>query len=97
MSLLSADRDLTRHSYYAATAPRDVSFAALEGDTQTDVAIVGGGLAGLSAGIELADRGFQVVLLEARQVGWGVGSQRRTGHPRAGLRPGRDRNPARPR
>lgn len=72
MSLLSADRDLTRHSYYAATAPRDVSFAALEGDTQTDVAIVGGGLAGLSAAIELADRGFQVVLLEARQVGWGA-------------------------
>lgn len=72
MSLLSADRDLTRHSYYAATAPRDVSFAALEGETQADVAIVGGGLAGLSAAIELADRGFQVVLLEAQQVGWGA-------------------------
>ena len=72
MSLLSADRDLTRHSYYAATAPRDVSFAALEGEAQADVAVVGGGLAGLSAAIELADRGFSVVLLEARQVGWGA-------------------------
>jgi gamma-glutamylputrescine oxidase len=72
MSLLSADRDLTRHSYYAATAPRDVSFAVLEGEVQADVAIVGGGLAGLSAAIELADRGFSVVLLEARQVGWGA-------------------------
>lgn len=72
MNLLSADRDLTLHSYYAATAPRDVSFAPLEGDTQADVAIVGGGLAGLSAAVELADRGFSVVLLEARHVGWGA-------------------------
>jgi gamma-glutamylputrescine oxidase len=72
MSLLRADQDLTRASYYAATAPRETSFAALEGDTQADVAVVGGGLAGLSAAIELADRGFSVVLLEAREVGWGA-------------------------
>ena len=46
--------------------------------------IVGGGLAGLSAAIELADRGFDVVLLEAREVGWGA-SGRNGGQAIAGL------------
>lgn len=72
MHFLRADQDLTRNSYYAATARRDVSFPSLEGDVQADVGIVGGGLAGLSAAIELADRGFSVALLEAREVGWGA-------------------------
>jgi gamma-glutamylputrescine oxidase len=36
------------------------------------VAVVGGGLAGLSAALELAQRGFSVTLLEARQLGWGA-------------------------
>ncbi len=73
MPLLDTDRDLTRHSYYAATAARTQSLAALQGDAGIcDVAIVGGGLAGLSAAIELRERGFDVVLLEARQVGWGA-------------------------
>jgi gamma-glutamylputrescine oxidase len=72
MSLLRADRDLTRDSYYAATAPRGEDFATLVGEQQADVAIVGGGLAGLSAAIELADRGFSVALLEAQQVGFGA-------------------------
>ncbi len=73
MPLLDTDRDLTRHSYYAATAARTQNFAALQGDAGLcDVAIVGGGLAGLSAAIELRERGFDVVLLEAQQVGWGA-------------------------
>jgi len=72
MNFLSADRELTRNSYYAATAPRELEFSALEGSASADVAIVGGGLAGLSAAIELADRGFSVSLLEAKQVGWGA-------------------------
>ena len=72
MHLLSADRELSRHSYYAATAVRAARCPALQGDAQCDVAIVGGGLAGLSAAIELADRGFSVRLLEAREVGFGA-------------------------
>jgi gamma-glutamylputrescine oxidase len=72
MDLLSADRELTRNSYYAATAERQHSYPLLQGQRSCDVAVVGGGLAGLSAALELAQRGFAVTLLEARQVGWGA-------------------------
>ena len=84
MSLLSADQQLTKNSYYAATALREQRFSALQATLDCDVAVVGGGLAGLSAAIELADRGFSVVLLEAREVGWGA-SGRNGGQVIAGL------------
>jgi gamma-glutamylputrescine oxidase len=72
MDLLSADRELTRNSYYAATAERQHSHPPLQGTQGCDVAVVGGGLAGLSAALELAQRGFSVTLLEARELGWGA-------------------------
>jgi len=84
MSLLSTDQQLTKNSYYAATAPRRQRFPSLQSNVDCDVAVVGGGLAGLSAAIELADRGYSVVLLEARQVGWGA-SGRNGGQAIAGL------------
>ena len=36
------------------------------------VAVVGAGLAGLSAALELAERGLKVTVLEAQQVGFGA-------------------------
>jgi gamma-glutamylputrescine oxidase len=84
MSFLSADSDLTRHSYYAATVQRTTGFPMLSSSLDCDVAVVGGGLAGLSAAIELADRGYRVALLEAREVGWGA-SGRNGGQAIAGL------------
>ena len=72
MHFRRADHDLQRHSYYADTAVRDAEHAALMGDASCDVAVVGGGLAGLSAAIELADRGLSVRLLEAGQIGSGA-------------------------
>lgn len=84
MSFLDTDLALARQSYYDATVQRPAPAPALADDIDCDVAIVGGGLAGLSAAIELADRGFDVVLLEARQLGWGA-SGRNGGQALAGL------------
>jgi gamma-glutamylputrescine oxidase len=72
MPLLATDQELTRNSYYAATAVREQAFPALQGTVACDVAVVGGGLAGLSAALELRQRGLDVVLLEAQQVGYGA-------------------------
>lgn len=72
MALLDTDLALARDSWYAATAPRHTPYPPLQGSVQADVAIVGGGLAGLSAALELAGRGRRVVLLEAREIGSGA-------------------------
>jgi gamma-glutamylputrescine oxidase len=72
MPLLATDLELTRNSYYAATAVRETAFPALQGPAVCDVAVVGGGLAGLSAALELRQRGLDVLLLEAQQVGYGA-------------------------
>ena len=72
MRLLAIDQDLAQDSYYAATAPCGDAFAPLDGDAQCDVAVVGGGLAGLSAALDLATAGRRVRLLEAREIGWGA-------------------------
>lgn len=59
-------------SWYAASANPHPFHAPLKGDAQADVCIVGGGFSGLSAGLHLAERGYEVVLLEAERVGWGA-------------------------
>ena len=61
-------------SYYATTAdsPGAEGRAPLHGDSRADVAVVGGGIAGVSAALHLAKRGYVVALLEARFVGYGA-------------------------
>ena len=59
-------------SYYAASVNRTLDLPRLEGEQVADVCIVGGGFTGLNTAIELAERGFSVVLLEARRIGWGA-------------------------
>jgi gamma-glutamylputrescine oxidase len=59
-------------SYYAASAPDEARREPLLGEWQADVAVIGGGLAGCSAALHLAKRGFKVALLEAHFVGYGA-------------------------
>ena len=61
-------------SYYAATAVDEDGRgrAPLRGEYHADVAVVGGGIAGLSTALHLAKRGYRVALLEARFVGYGA-------------------------
>ena len=59
-------------SYYAASVPSTPPGPPLEGDLDCDVCVVGGGLTGLTAALELAERGFDVAVLEANRVGWGA-------------------------
>ncbi|MEA3033262.1 MAG: hypothetical protein QOH86_1278 [Sphingomonadales bacterium] len=57
------------HSYWNATAGEGPTFTALAGDLEVDVAIIGGGIVGVTAARLLKDRGQTVALVEARRVG----------------------------
>jgi gamma-glutamylputrescine oxidase len=60
------------HSYYAATANPAPVRPQLDSSIECDVCVVGGGIAGCSAALHLAEAGFDVVLLEAQHIGWGA-------------------------
>ncbi|MEM1345944.1 MAG: FAD-binding oxidoreductase, partial [Pseudomonadota bacterium] len=74
MGYLDANDRVGEHpqSWYAETAGPLPDHAALEADTRADVCIVGGGYAGLSAALHLAEAGRSVVLIEANRIGWGA-------------------------
>jgi gamma-glutamylputrescine oxidase len=59
-------------SYYAATAVGMRDYPVLEGARTADVCVVGGGFTGLSAALNLAERGLDVALLEAERIGYGA-------------------------
>ena len=76
--------DLAR-TLWAATAPPAPETPPLEGERRADVAVVGGGYTGLSTALHLAEAGAEVVVLEAREPGWGA-SGRNAGMVIAGLK-----------
>ncbi len=59
-------------SYYHASANPWVAQPSLNESLACDVCVVGGGLAGISAALNLAEKGFSVVLLEGATVGYGA-------------------------
>jgi len=70
--LIKKELAVVENSYYEASVTRPPPAGALAERTRADVCVVGGGYAGLSAALELAERGYDVVLLEAQRVGWGA-------------------------
>ena len=74
--------------YHAVTPPPPPPpHPPLEGDVRCDVAVVGGGLAGVGCALELAEAGYDVRLIEARRIGWGA-SGRNGGQVCTGYAPG---------
>jgi glycine/D-amino acid oxidase-like deaminating enzyme len=59
-------------SYYAATRKYKNEYPTLQGEHRCDVVVVGGGFTGVSAALHLAERGYDVALLEANRISWGA-------------------------
>jgi gamma-glutamylputrescine oxidase len=74
-------------SWYRDSAETPTVSPRLQGAIEADVCIVGAGVTGLSAAIELRQLGFSVVVIEAKTVGFGA-SGRNGGHVSVGQRRG---------
>jgi len=59
-------------SWYADSATPPGPYPAAEGDLACDICVVGAGFTGLSAALALAEKGYDVILLDAHRVGWGA-------------------------
>ncbi|WP_323032324.1 FAD-binding oxidoreductase [Paracoccus sp. (in: a-proteobacteria)] len=77
--------ETARSSIYAQDAANQFRWRALSTELRTRIAVIGGGLTGLSTALHLAEAGQDVVLLEAYQPGWGA-SGRNGGQLNPGLK-----------
>jgi gamma-glutamylputrescine oxidase len=77
-------------SWYAASAHPAPLREPLRGEITADVCVVGGGIAGCSTALHLAERGYRVALLEGKRVAWGA-SGRSGGQAIFGFAAGQDK------
>jgi len=59
-------------SYYLDSVGPPETYPQFSGPLSSDVCVVGGGYAGMSAALCLAEAGYKVVLLESGRIGWGA-------------------------
>ena len=59
-------------TYYRDTLHKNIKRPALEEEAQTEICVIGGGLAGLSTALGLVEKGKKVILVEANRIGWGA-------------------------
>jgi glycine/D-amino acid oxidase-like deaminating enzyme len=59
-------------SYYAATVNEHTDYPSLKGEITADVCVIGAGFTGVSTALHLAERGYNVHVVEANKVGWGA-------------------------
>jgi gamma-glutamylputrescine oxidase len=59
-------------SYYAATVNEKTDFTPLAGAGNADVCVIGAGFTGISTALHLAERGYDVHVVEGNRVGWGA-------------------------
>lgn len=70
--MYAKDELLTHNSYYTATSTPLPVQSSLQGEHTFDVCVVGAGLAGLSAALELSEAGYRVAIVEGKRIGWGA-------------------------
>ncbi|MDC0226636.1 FAD-binding oxidoreductase [Alphaproteobacteria bacterium] len=64
--------DNEKGSFYKSSIRAFNSNDFLEDKIDVDVCIIGGGLTGVSSALHLCQRGYSVVICEARKIGWGA-------------------------
>ncbi len=69
------NRDFERRPFWQATMPVLPDRSGRDLPDSTDVVVIGGGYAGITAARELARRGVAVSLLEAKTLGWGASTR----------------------
>lgn len=62
----------SNHSYYQASRNLNFDFTSLNSHIEADLCIIGGGITGLSTAIYAREMGLEVVLIEAKNIGFGA-------------------------
>lgn len=70
--ILPNQNTATPRSWYADTANPHPHHPPLSGELRADVCVIGGGFTGLMTALELAEKGLDVILIEAERIGWGA-------------------------
>jgi len=64
--------DNEKNSFYSNSVRAFKTKDVLENNIDVDICVIGGGLTGISSALYLAQKGYSVVVCEARLIGWGA-------------------------